>query len=126
VLWVEGATPSQPTTTRVIYYQPVQIYQKTRLPDYFLKIVPGTRCRQKIFENFFRSRNKVFGPVQIPKKTKLFLNLLLRFLWDLVTGLNPKSSIFSRIVPVLSPKEIAEKNSKILFWVFVPVQRPYF
>jgi hypothetical protein len=37
----------------------------------FSKLVPGTKCSQKIFQKFFRSNNKVFGPVQIPQK-KLF------------------------------------------------------
>jgi hypothetical protein len=37
-------------------------------------------------QEFFRSKNKVFGPVQIPEK-KLFLNFVLRLLGDFV----PKS-----------------------------------
>jgi hypothetical protein len=44
---------------------------------FFLKGVPGTKCCQNIFETFFSSKNKVFGPVQIPKKT--FLNFFLGF-----------------------------------------------
>jgi hypothetical protein len=50
------------------------IYRKTPylvLPlflNFFLKAVPGTKTSQKIFQKFFRSKNKVFGPVQIPKK----------------------------------------------------------
>jgi hypothetical protein len=34
-----------------------------------MKVVPGTKCCQKNFQKFFRSKNKVFGSVQIPKKT---------------------------------------------------------
>jgi hypothetical protein len=37
-----------------------------------MKVVPGTKCFQKFFQNFFRSKNKVFGPVQMPKKVILF------------------------------------------------------
>jgi hypothetical protein len=36
-----------------------------------LRLVPDTKCSQKNFENFFRDKNKAFGPVQIPKKTFL-------------------------------------------------------
>jgi hypothetical protein len=45
---------------------------------FFLKVVPGTKCSQKMF----RSKNKAIRPIQIPKKT--FLNSFLRFLGDLV------------------------------------------
>jgi hypothetical protein len=34
-----------------------------------LVVVPGAKCSQKNFENFFRSKNKLLGPVQMPQKT---------------------------------------------------------
>jgi hypothetical protein len=72
--------------------------------------------------NFFRSKNKVFGPVQIPKK-KLFSTIS----WGLCTGTKGERAIFSHLVQVQSPLEIEEKNSKkVFFWGFVPVQIPYF
>jgi hypothetical protein len=37
-----------------------------------------------------------------------------------------KSTTFSSLGPVLSPLGIEEKNSKKVFWVFVPVQVAYF
>jgi hypothetical protein len=41
--------------------------------------------------------------------------------------LNPKSTTLSPLVPVQRPQEIDEKNSKkVFFWVFVPVQIPFF
>jgi hypothetical protein len=27
-----------------------------------LKVVPGTKCSLKIFENMFKPKNKIFGP----------------------------------------------------------------
>jgi hypothetical protein len=33
--------------------------------EFFLKVVPGTKCRQ---EKNFWSENKVFGPMEISKK----------------------------------------------------------
>jgi hypothetical protein len=33
----------------------------------FFVLVPGTKCSSKIFQNSFRSKNKVFGPVKMPK-----------------------------------------------------------
>jgi hypothetical protein len=41
--------------------------------SFFSKVLPGTKCSTKIFQKFFRSKKKVFGPVQIPKKKKNFL-----------------------------------------------------
>jgi hypothetical protein len=38
-----------------------------RLKIKILELVPGTKCSQKIFQKFFRSKNRVFGQVQIPK-----------------------------------------------------------
>jgi hypothetical protein len=83
-------------------------------------------------QNFFRAKNKEFGPVQIPKKN-IFLNFFHRFLsissirwvfdpvpnaimWyfsDLVPLLkvnieyllNPKSTTFSHLVPEQRPTE---------------------
>jgi hypothetical protein len=46
----------------------------------FSNIVQGTKCSQKIFKKFFRSKNKVFVPVQ----KKQFLNFFLRLLMDFV------------------------------------------
>jgi hypothetical protein len=43
----------------------------------------------------------------------------------LVPVLNPKITTFSPLVPVQSPQEIEEKNSKNFFWVFISVQIPY-
>jgi hypothetical protein len=41
--------------------------------------------------------------------------------------LNPKITTFSPLVPVQRPQEIKEKISKkVFFWVFVPVQIPYY
>jgi hypothetical protein len=38
-----------------------------------------------------------------------------------------KSTTFSPLVPVQRPQEIDEKNSKkVFFWVFLPLQIPYF
>jgi hypothetical protein len=44
---------------------------------------------------------------------------------SLIPVLNPKSNTFSPLVPIQSPLEIEDKNSKKVFWV-VPVQIPYF
>ena len=64
----------------IFYFPFFYIYRKTPywvpgttlvLKIVFLKVVPGTKFSFKIFQNFFRSKNKVFGPVQIPEK-KLF------------------------------------------------------
>jgi hypothetical protein len=55
----------------------------------FLKVVLGTRCHQKIFKKIFRSKNKVFGPVQIPKKT-FFEFFSWEFLGDFVPVLKAK------------------------------------
>ena len=91
------------------------------LKKFSLKVVPGTKCSTKIFQKYFRSKNKVFGPVQIPKK-KLFLNFFLRFLGVLVPVPKAKKWYFSDLVPVQRPQEIeVKKIKKVFFWVFVPV-----
>jgi hypothetical protein len=108
-------------------------------------VVPGTKCSQKIFQKFFRFKNKVFGPVQIPKK-KRFFEFFSSISWGNCTGtkkgfrileekkfnfsilvqvLNPKSTTFSPLGSVQSPQEI-EKIKKKFFGVFVPVQIPHF
>jgi hypothetical protein len=59
------------------------------------------------------------------EKLKCYSSNILNSL--LVPVLNPKSSTYLPLVPVQSPQEIEEKNSKkSFFWVFVPVQIPYF
>jgi hypothetical protein len=45
-------------------------------------LVPGTKCSQ----NFFRFKNKIFGPVQIPKNKKLFLNFFSTISRGFCTG----------------------------------------
>jgi hypothetical protein len=102
----------------------------------FLNVVPGTKCSQKIFQKFFRSKIKVFGPVQIPKK--IFFEFFSSISWGLCTGtkgekvvifgfgtgtksefriFKGKNSNFSLLVPVLNPKSTT-------FWPLVPVQSP--
>ncbi len=39
------------------------------LRNKFLNLEPGTKCSSEIFQKFSRSKNKVFGPVQMPKKS---------------------------------------------------------
>ena len=73
------------------------------LKQKFMKVVPGTKCSTKIFKQLFRSKNKVFGPVQIPKK-KTFPNFFLRFLGVFVPVPNAKKCYFSDLVPVLKVK----------------------
>ena len=70
----------------------------------FMKVVPITKCCQNIFQNFFRPKNKVFGPILIPKKT--FFEFFLRFLGDLVQGPNVKKWYFS---------DLATKGEKLNF-----------
>ncbi len=53
-------------------------------------LLPGTKCGQKIFQNFFMPKNIVFGPGKILEKT---------FLFDQWT-------YFSELVPVLKVKSI--------------------
>jgi hypothetical protein len=80
------------------------------------------------FSKIFLVQKKVFGPVQISKKTFFeFFNFFHRFLgifvpvpkaknWyisDLVPVLKVKCTNFSHLVPVQRPQEIDEKNSKI-------------
>jgi hypothetical protein len=131
-----------------------------------LKVVPGTECSQKIFQKFFRPKNKVFGPVQIPKKNFFeFFSSISRGLstgtkgekvvtFGLSTGtkseklnfilfkysefifstgtksekyhfsvfvpvLNPIITTFSPLVPVQSPQDIEEKNTKKVFFGYL-------
>jgi hypothetical protein len=104
------------------------------LKKFFLKVVPVTKCSSKIFQKFFRSQNKVFGPVQIPKKY-LFLNFFLRFLGVFVPVPNAKKWYISDLIPVLKVNLGDLKNNFSLlvpvlnpkcttFSHFVPVQRP--
>jgi hypothetical protein len=50
----------------------------------FLKVVPVTKCSSKIFQKFYRSKNKVFGPAQISKKT--FSEFFSSISWVLCIG----------------------------------------
>jgi hypothetical protein len=96
--------------------------------NFLLKVVPSTRCSQKIFQIFSRSKNKVLDRYKYPKKT--FFEFFSSISWGLCTGtkgeklkfyssnilnssigpgLNPKSITFSPLVPVQSPQEIEIK-----------------
>jgi hypothetical protein len=101
-----------------------------------LKLVPGTKCSQKIFQKFFRSKNKVFGLVKIPKKTFFVFEFFPSISWGLCTGtkseklkfyssnilnsslvtvLNPKSTTVSPLVPVQRPQIYEKKIQKKFF-----------
>jgi hypothetical protein len=67
---------------------------------FFIKVVPGTKCSSKIFQRIFRPKNKVFGPVQIPKESFFFI-FFLRFLGFFVPVPNAKRWNISDLVPVL-------------------------
>ena len=82
-----------------------------------MKIVPGTKCYQNIFQNFFRPKNKVFGPIIISKKT--FFEFFSSISWGLSTGIKCEKAVLFRsgnykgeknlnspLVPVLNPKRI--------------------
>jgi hypothetical protein len=81
------------------------------------------------FQIFFRPKNKVFGPVQIPKKS-FFFNLFLRFLWDFVPVLKVKKLYFSDFPIIKLNSEYMKKKSLIFqFWYcknydFVPLPLP--
>ena len=99
-----------------------------------MKVVPGTKCSSKIF----RFKNKVFGQVQIYKKTSISWGLCTGtkcgkvVLFGFSTGtmseilnfyssniLNSKSTTFSHLVPVQRPQEIEEKNSEKVFFGYL-------
>jgi hypothetical protein len=80
----------------------------SKSPNFFLKVVPGAKIFQKIFQKFFK--NKVFGPLQMLKNTffEFFSSIVRVFVpvsnakkWslsDLVPVLNPKGTIFSHLI----------------------------
>jgi hypothetical protein len=58
-----------------------------------LRYVSFCRNNSTISKNFLRSKNKVFGPVQIPEK-KSYFELFLRFFGVFVPVPNEKSGTF--------------------------------
>jgi hypothetical protein len=66
-----------------------------------LKVVPGTKCSFKIFQTLFRSKNKVFGSVQIPQKKT---NFFIRFFGDFVPVPKADMWYFSDLGPILNMK----------------------
>jgi hypothetical protein len=88
---------------------------------------------KKLFLNFFLRFLGVFVPVPCEKvvligfstgtkseKLNFYSSIILNSL--LVPVLYPKSNTFSH----LAPKKSKKKFQKSFFWVFVPVQIPYF
>jgi hypothetical protein len=66
-----------------------------------------------LLKKFFRSKNKVLGPVKIPKKT--FIEFFLRFLGDFVPVLKGKKWYLSNLVPVLKVNSEYLKNKNLIF-----------
>jgi hypothetical protein len=60
---------------------------------FFLNVVPGTKCSSKIFQKFFRSKKKVFGPVKISKKNFICI-FFIDFLGSLYRYQRRKSGTF--------------------------------
>jgi hypothetical protein len=83
----------------------------------------------EIFQNFFSSKHKVFGPVQIPKKVILFgfstgTKGEFRFFSPLVT--KSEKYHFFTFGPGTKKSKSKKKIQKKFFWILVSVQRPYF
>jgi hypothetical protein len=77
------------------------------LKNFFLKVVPGIKCSNKIFQKFFRSKNKVFEPV-------LFFRSIS---WGLCTGTKcVKAVLFGFSTSTKGEFRIFE--IKILFFTF--------
>jgi hypothetical protein len=87
-----------------------------------MKVVLGTKCCQKIFQKFFRSKNKVFGPVKIPKKT--FFNFLYSISWGLSTVTKWKDVVLFGFCTGTEGEILNFYTTNIQNSPLVPVQNP--